>query len=435
MRARTGHLAHPEFAAFASFAAGLEMSATARWALPFALFAARLDRARTVVVRSAVGGPLQDAIARLYPRVRVVDAGTDVDRVLCVEELDGAGWPARAELVADAADMLAPGGLLVVTGDDGCAAIEPLCARHGLRPVAESSHWAGGEPIVVAGRGLYGRAFAKGDPPAPEPTVAFAVLSWNTRDVLLETVAACVQEAETLARLGHGAVVLVCDNGSPDGTPAALRGLDATIEVPHRFLLNEENRGISAGRNQLIAVALELGAGYVMLIDGDIEPVPFATYSMLRHLEEADAEVGAVYPNGERYATVRERASSTLFGLPEGAVSEEEWRVYTGYALVHNAVFERGLRFDDSLAFGAAGWGFEDHDFAFQLHVAGFRGHRIDGMRFLHRYPNSSLDVMRELGIDARGAARRRRELLMRKWEGEPRIADGLDFLRGLAVV
>jgi hypothetical protein len=56
-------------------------------------------------------------------------------------------------------------------------------------------------------------------------------------------------------------------------------------------------------------------------------------------------------------------------------------------------------------------------------------------MRFLHRYPNSSLDVMRELGIDARGAARRRRELLMRKWEGEPRIADGLDFLRGLAVV
>jgi hypothetical protein len=435
MRAHAGHLAQPEFAAFTAFAAGREMSAAARWELPFALFAARLDRARTVVDRSTISGPLPDAIATLYPQVRVVGARAGIDRVLCVGTLDRLAPSARAGLVADAADMLAPDGLLVVAGDEDCAAIEPLCARHGLQSVAEPSRDADGEPIVVAGRGFYGRAFAKGDAPPPGLRVAFGVLSWNTREVLLETVAACVREAEMLVRLGHQAVVLVCDNGSTDGTPAALQALDATIELPHHFLFNDVNRGISTARNQMIALALDFGADYVMLLDGDIEPVPFATYSMLRHLEEAGPDVGAVWPSGECYVTRRERASATLFGLPDGAVTDLGWRVFTGYILIRSAVFERGVLFDESPVFAADGYGFEDFDFGFQLHAAGFGSHCFGAMRFLHRFPNSSLDVMRRLGIDARVTAQRRKEWVLRKWQAEPRVAEGVDFIRRLGVI
>jgi hypothetical protein len=124
-----------------------------------------------------------------------------------------------------------------------------------------------------------------------------------------------------------------------------------------------------------------------------------------------------------------------VFGIPEGEVADLGWRVFAGYFLIRSAVFAGGVRFDESLAFAADGYGFEDFDFGFQVHVAGFRSRCFEGMRFLHRYPNSSIDVMRKLDIDVRATAQRRKEWVLRKWEAEPRVADGVAFVRQVAVV
>ena len=436
MLAATTDLERTEFAAFADRS---ELAPELRWALPFALFAAQLDRARTVLDRSPAPGALDDAIGRLYRRVAAPAAGEAVDRVLYVEALDGATPAARATLVREAAELLAPGGVLVVAGPEDCAAIEPLCAEHGLTALPEPDAGVEHEPLVVAGRRLYGRVFARGAtrPAAPErAAVAFAILSWNTCEIVVETLAACAREARTLARLGHETVLIVCDNGSTDGTPEALRALADELDVPLQLLCNPENRGISVARNQMIDVALGLGVGFLLLLDGDIEPVPLSTYSLLRHLEDSSPQVGLAWPNIDRFATRREHATPLLLGVSPATVVSLPSRVFAGYMLLRSAVFAGGVRFDDSEVFSGHGYGFEDMDFGFQLHVAGFESHCVDAITFLHRYPNSSIDVMRKLGVDARATAIRRKQHLLRKWQDVPLIADGpLELVRGTPLV
>ncbi len=96
------------------------------------------------------------------------------------------------------------------------------------------------------------------------PQVVVVVLNWNGREDTL----ACLR---SLARVDHPDFeVLVVDNGSVDGSEAAIRA--AYPDLP--FLQTGSNLGFAGGNNAGIAWALRRGARFVLLLNNDTEVEP-----------------------------------------------------------------------------------------------------------------------------------------------------------------
>jgi hypothetical protein len=94
--------------------------------------------------------------------------------------------------------------------------------------------------------------------------VTIVVLNWNRG---AETIA-CL-ESLAAAALG-GAAILVVDNGSRDGSVAALRSRFPDLRV----IALPENRGYAGGNNAGIRAALEAGAEAVLLLNNDTRVAP-----------------------------------------------------------------------------------------------------------------------------------------------------------------
>ena len=92
-----------------------------------------------------------------------------------------------------------------------------------------------------------------------EPRVAVIVLNWNGREDTLE----CLRSIRSIAYSNFG--VIVVDNGSTDGSVAAIRASQPSVEV----IDTGENLGFAGGNNVGIRRALELGADYVLLLNND----------------------------------------------------------------------------------------------------------------------------------------------------------------------
>lgn len=268
----------------------------------------------------------------------------------------------------------------------------------------------------------------------PERKIVLSLLTWNLRDVSLESLAALAREGERLQRAGAEPQIVVCDNGSTDGTREALRAAAARLALPCRLLLNGENLGNSRARNQVLDVVLEAGADYLMFTDGDIEVVPGSVVAMLRHLERSAPEVGGI--GAECFADTRHREQATPYvaSLAEYRISDDRdelWAARTGYGLFRRAVFAAGVRFDESPPFDRPGWGCEDVDLAFQIHDQGFYLQTVSGMTFLHRGVNSSIPLLRELGADPRADYELRRRYVIEKWQDTGLGAKTVEYLRG----
>ncbi|HEX7956044.1 MAG TPA: glycosyltransferase family A protein, partial [Pyrinomonadaceae bacterium] len=273
-----------------------------------------------------------------------------------------------------------------------------------------------------------GAVFRKGEGAAlvpPRRKVALALLTWNTRDISLESLAAFAREAAMLRRLGHEPSVIVCDNGSTDGTPDALRAAGERLGVEHHFILNSENRGSSVARNQIIDHFLARGGDYLLFMDGDIEVVPHSSFAMLRHMEDAGRVLGCVGPYMYGQSPLRARATPRLYSLEGLQRREEELLAWTQYGLFRREVFEAGVRFDVAHPFDREGWGCEDNDLAFQMLVKGFRIQRFEGMTYLHRNMHSSMRILRALGVDPAANYETRKRYVIEKWAGTPAINAG----------
>ncbi len=107
--------------------------------------------------------------------------------------------------------------------------------------------------------------------------VAVVVLTWNGVEDTLACLASLAQSD------WPNLEVIVADNGSADGTPAAVRGAGTASLV----IENEDNLGFAAGNNAGIAAALERGADLVFVLNNDTI-VPAATIGeLVRALEES----------------------------------------------------------------------------------------------------------------------------------------------------
>jgi GT2 family glycosyltransferase len=96
------------------------------------------------------------------------------------------------------------------------------------------------------------------------PRLAVIVLHWNSLADTLSCIdalaASCYPSFE----------IVIVDNGSTDGSPAALRERYPNLVI----LQNEENLGYTGGNNVGISYALGLGVDYVLLLNDDAAVAP-----------------------------------------------------------------------------------------------------------------------------------------------------------------
>lgn len=118
-----------------------------------------------------------------------------------------------------------------------------------------------------------------------EPLVLVIVLNWNGKDTTIE----CLHSLER--QIYPNFQVVVVDNGSTDGSQAALReAFPAVILIE-----NNSNLGFSEGNNVGVRFALEQGADYVLLINNDTI-VDERMLTELVQVMASDDRIGAVGP-------------------------------------------------------------------------------------------------------------------------------------------
>jgi GT2 family glycosyltransferase len=117
------------------------------------------------------------------------------------------------------------------------------------------------------------------------PSVVIIILNWNG---LADTMA-CLG---TLRRLDYPAYeILVVDNGSQDGSPAAIREAYPKIQV----IEIGENLGYVGGNNLGLEYACTRKADYALLLNNDTE-VSADFLTKMVELAEADSKIGVVGP-------------------------------------------------------------------------------------------------------------------------------------------
>ena len=466
----------PEFIAYADRQTLPHMR---KWELPYALFAARLADTMSVMDCTINPAGFGERIAQLYPHIlyrhwNPIRGGSFVlpeglpdrafDRVFCVNTLEHLLAHQRQQLVAEMGRKLKRGGMLVLTGDyyfdsfwsqpeilrsgalranhtevfNGFNKVTAqdwvdLCGPHGLHPIAGMpADPCEDDPRLYRNLPPYphaaiGAVFQKEGPAlAAEPCgILLSLLTWNTRQASIDSVKAYLREAEMLERLGHQPMLCVSDNGSTDGTADALREIEAHVRFPHRFVYNDRNLGNSIARNQIVAYAREAGADYVLLMDGDIEIVPFSSFAMLRYLQTHGSRVGCIGAFSLSQTPMRERATTSWYSIDPRTVQSSDIVSWTQYGMFRREVFENNILFDESGPFGGPGWGYEDNDLAFQMQTKGYRNDYFSGMTYLHRNVRSSVQNLRRSGLDAGQLCAARRQYLLDKWSCHPEISAG----------
>lgn len=123
-----------------------------------------------------------------------------------------------------------------------------------------------------------------------DPSVAAIVLSYDGRDVTL-------QALESLTGLDHHPLrIVVVDNGSTDGTRAAVAARFPEVVV----VRTEENLGPAGGVNLGLRWGLIRGYDYLLVLNNDIEVAPDMVSEMLAVAESKD-RIGVVGPKAYYY--------------------------------------------------------------------------------------------------------------------------------------
>jgi len=111
------------------------------------------------------------------------------------------------------------------------------------------------------------------------------VVSYNTRDLALEALAAA-----RAAAAGLDATILLADNGSTDGTPAAVRAAFPEVTV----LENPDNPGYGAAINRAAAAR---PAGHLCALNADVVLAPGSLGTLRRFRCTSRVRPGRAVPH------------------------------------------------------------------------------------------------------------------------------------------
>lgn len=238
------------------------------------------------------------------------------------------------------------------------------------------------------------------------PRLAVVVLTWNGRD---DTIA-CLDSLRGQTQADDA--VIVCDNGSTDGTLDAIAARHPQVRV----LANGANLGFAGGNNPGLRHALERGFRWVLLLNNDTIVPEGALSALLAHAERA-TEFGAFQPLLVRASDpdVVDGAGHVIFRCP-GAVDglhgrpvaqapsspTEVFGACAAAALLRADVLAQAGLLDEALFVLC-----EDVDLMFRIRLAGHRVQLVPSVRVLHRRGVSGRPASAE-------SARRRRFWLAR---------------------
>lgn len=242
---------------------------------------------------------------------------------------------------------------------------------------------------------------AIGEPPASAPETAGSpasdrpasvwsiVLNWNRRDDTL----ACLKSLSAMT--GGGAAfrqqILLVDNGSTDGTPAAVRTAFPAVEV----LALPANLGFAAGMNQGIRHALARGADWTLLVNNDAVAEPELLDRLLaaggnpavgflaptiRYFETPER----VWPSAGRRRRLTLAAFDTTAHPPSSQPYPIDWATACCLLVRREAWLAVGL-FDERF-----GMYYEDHDLCLRARAAGWELRHVPAARIRHKVARST---------------------------------------------
>lgn len=215
----------------------------------------------------------------------------------------------------------------------------------------------------------------------------------------------CLASLAGQRRLGSARVeVIVCDDGSRDGTFDVVRGFTASLDIRYCY---QPDRGFRLAESRNMGLKLMRGECAVFL-DADVVASPYLIAEYLRaHRALAPGPYVAVGPvlgycargSDEHMVRVAEKgdwwadpldADPSLRDIRHGVWREhdftlsrmrEPWSMVIGANFSTSAEAARSVSgFDDEMV----GWGGEDTDFAFRLHRAGAAFELRAGAAVLH---------------------------------------------------
>lgn len=117
------------------------------------------------------------------------------------------------------------------------------------------------------------------------PAVTFVVLSWNECELTLDCLASLYKQTYP------SFTVVVVDNGSHDGSVAAIRAAYPDVAV----IENARNMGVAAANNQGIRYAMNAGSDYVFLLNNDTMLDPHMLEQLVS-AAESDESIGMTAP-------------------------------------------------------------------------------------------------------------------------------------------
>ncbi len=248
--------------------------------------------------------------------------------------------------------------------------------------------WNGSDPASVLEHG-----------PEAGVLTSIIVVSYNA----LDKTRRCVEALRTTADPRHPQQIIVVDNGSSDGSVEYLASQSDIL-----FLRNDDNTGAPAARNQALPHAK---GTWICFLDNDAFVGP-GWLERMRFHGEVDGQVGCVCPLSDRAAHGQEipypggtdLESVHAFARERGQAFHRQMQykiLFPSFCvLVHQKVVEAIGGFDERFS----PWGFEDDDFAFRAHLAGFRTRLAKDVFVRHEtYSGPKLE--------------RHTELLMRNWK------------------
>lgn len=247
--------------------------------------------------------------------------------------------------------------------------------------------------------------------------IVIGLLTWNTARASAFAAYSIVSELTFLTGLGIDASYCWVDNGSTDSTISTVgRVLDG------RYGLNvawDSNRGQSIARNVIIDYALEKNADYLLLLDGDIQLIPYSSYALARWLYGNDGYgcVGLYARNCT--GTIGEAQECRSL---DGLVTSLPHMAWTQYGAFDCKVLRSGVRFDEAPVFQGPGWGYEDDDLGLQMMSKGLKTANSIYFRYLHRNLHSGL-IQLEPSLAAK-VWLNRKSYVYEKWRCNPITAE-----------
>ena len=239
--------------------------------------------------------------------------------------------------------------------------------------------------------------------------ISVNILCWNTVKTLIETLKIVSEDLKHIS-----SEIIVVDNGSNDGTREVMEEMVKLNGNPSiKYIVNSTNLGISKGKNQGIDAST---GDYIMLVDGDIVPVPNSINCLSNYLDNHpdDMAIGFL-PNKFTNAKNKNGAINHEVRCNILDPIEEHKGHCVYYGMYRREVWDK-IHFDET--FGV-GYGYEDLDTYMQMEKLGIK-QLVAGINFkCGKYYHEINSSIRQMGFEKyMSTSMQRSKVFKSKWEG-----------------